>query len=176
MKWLGLCFIAGLALWAAATAVDFYTTPGHPVTPSLQPDLGPVPDVTFHAADGTSFGWEAAKGRYVLVNFWATWCTPCKAEMPLLGELAERYPDRLTILAVSADAPNTDFAAFLHTLDPETQRRLARANVQWVRDSDRRVADAFQVYRYPESYLVGPERRIRTKIAGVIKPGDFRMD
>jgi len=48
---------------------------------------------------------EDYKGKVVLLNFWATYCVPCAAEMPLLGEMQKRYKDKLVILAASIDDP-----------------------------------------------------------------------
>jgi thiol-disulfide isomerase/thioredoxin len=45
------------------------------------------------------------KGKIVLLNFWATWCVPCAAEMPLLGEMQKRYKDKVVVLAASIDDP-----------------------------------------------------------------------
>lgn len=48
---------------------------------------------------------EDYKGKVVLLNFWATYCVPCAAEMPLLGEMQKRYKDKLVVLAASIDDP-----------------------------------------------------------------------
>lgn len=45
------------------------------------------------------------KGKIVLLNFWATWCVPCAAEMPLLGEMQKRYKGKIVVLAASIDDP-----------------------------------------------------------------------
>lgn len=51
--------------------------------------------------------WRASDfdGTPTLVNFWATWCAPCVREMPLLQELADRYPDRLHVVGIAIDEP-----------------------------------------------------------------------
>jgi thiol-disulfide isomerase/thioredoxin len=48
---------------------------------------------------------EDYRGKVVLLNFWATYCVPCAAEMPLLGEMQRRYKDKLVVLAASIDDP-----------------------------------------------------------------------
>lgn len=56
-----------------------------------------------HGLDGTFHALESDKGKVVLVNFWATWCPPCVAEMPQLQELYKDYGDRVTFLFVAHD-------------------------------------------------------------------------
>ena len=71
-------------------------------TPRLLPHLGAVvgvetqartPRYALTALDGTPLSPDALRGKVVLVNFWATWCLPCRVEMPLLQRMAERHRD-----------------------------------------------------------------------------------
>ena len=62
-----------------------------------------VPQFTVHDLDGRSLSSTDWRGKVVLINFWATWCGPCRAEIPALVALQERYRDRLFILGVSED-------------------------------------------------------------------------
>lgn len=59
----------------------------------------------FNASDrsGKAIGLSDLRGRIVIVSMWATWCDPCRAEMPTLESLAARYPKDLVVLAVSND-------------------------------------------------------------------------
>ena len=61
------------------------------------------PSIPFEARGGKATTLAAFRGRPVLVNLWATWCAPCKAEMPELDALAAKRAGKLTVLAVSAD-------------------------------------------------------------------------
>ena len=54
-------------------------------------DPAPVSDVAFTHADGGSFTLADFRGKHVLVNFWATWCAPCRKEMPMLSELQSEF-------------------------------------------------------------------------------------
>ncbi|MBD0779211.1 TlpA family protein disulfide reductase [Maribacter sp. ANRC-HE7] len=56
--------------------------------------------------DGRSFGFEEAKGKVVLVNYWATWCPPCIAEMPSLQTLYHDYGDKIVFMCVAQDKPD----------------------------------------------------------------------
>ena len=63
----------------------------------------PVPPFLVTDLDGNPVSTAAWKGKVVFINFWATWCPPCRAEIPVLIDLANRYKDRLQIVGVSLD-------------------------------------------------------------------------
>jgi thiol-disulfide isomerase/thioredoxin len=66
-------------------------------------DPDPAPDFKAKDLSGNEFSLESYKGKVVLLNFWATWCGPCRAEIPGLVELQERYKDRMQILGMAVD-------------------------------------------------------------------------
>ena len=68
----------------------------------------PVPDLVMETLDGRTISMADQRGKAVLVNFWATWCGPCREEVPYLVQLAARYPDHLTVIGVSEDAGGAD--------------------------------------------------------------------
>ena len=77
---------------------------------------GPLrfPDMELEARDGGSIRISQLKGNVILINFWATWCGPCRMELPLLQDLYNRYSDRnFTVLAVSVDDDRGRVAPFL---------------------------------------------------------------
>ena len=103
-----------------------------PSRPTLAKDFA-VPGLTSHTLKLSDF-----QGRVRLVNFWATWCPPCKEEMPSMERLYQRYKDRgFTILAISIDANTAAVAPFVRSfkltfpigLDP----KLVAANDYTVR-------------------------------------------
>lgn len=63
----------------------------------------PMPAFLVNDLDGNPVSTAAWKGKVVFVNFWATWCPPCRAEIPILIDLQNRYKDRLQIVGVSVD-------------------------------------------------------------------------
>jgi len=71
-------------------------------TPAVAP-AGPAPDFTLRTMDGPNMRLQEQRGRVVMVNFWATWCGPCRAEIPALAALQDKYRDRLIIIGVSED-------------------------------------------------------------------------
>ncbi len=81
--------------------------------PRLLPHIGAVvgvetsarvPRYALTALDGTPLSPDALRGKVVLINFWATWCLPCRVEMPLLQRMAERHRDAgLVVVGLSVD-------------------------------------------------------------------------
>jgi thiol-disulfide isomerase/thioredoxin len=75
---------------------------------TAMPDLRAAPralaPVEFQDASGNKITADRFRGQVVLLNFWATWCAPCKAEMPSLNALASHFPKGLAVVPVSVDA------------------------------------------------------------------------
>jgi thiol-disulfide isomerase/thioredoxin len=65
-------------------------------------------DFTVTDLDGRTFSLSSLRGKVVLVNFWATWCGPCRAEIPELIKLQRAYNDHLVILGIATDEPSAD--------------------------------------------------------------------
>ena len=75
---------------------------------------GPAPDFTLTNREGGTVTLSDLQGQVVLINFWATWCGPCRKEMPLLEALYQRYePLGFTLLGVNVEEGGADAEAFL---------------------------------------------------------------
>lgn len=97
-------------------------------------------------------------GKVVLVNFWATWCEPCRAEMPSMERLRQRYPQSaFSILAVNVDEPEQRIRAFL-------ERTALGFTV--LADPGMRVTRAWSARVLPSSFLIGRDGRIRYSVRG----------
>jgi thiol-disulfide isomerase/thioredoxin len=72
--------------------------------PSRDREMAPMPAFTLTDLSGKKLAKEDLKGRVVLVEFWATWCPPCRGTLGWLGELKKRYGDRLAILAIAVES------------------------------------------------------------------------
>ncbi|SFN32911.1 Thiol-disulfide isomerase or thioredoxin [Chitinophaga sp. YR627] len=125
-------------------------------------------------AAGDSISTAGFKGKYLLVDLWASWCAPCREEIPLLKELYEQYKgNRFALLGVSIDR---DWADWLKAVEKE--------QLPWVNAIDPRHFDA-EIYRYfranavPFNLLLDPEGKVvavdlhgealRNKLAEVLK-------
>jgi thiol-disulfide isomerase/thioredoxin len=105
---------------AAATAADLSPAASHATaadesaeTAACMANAKPANfDFTLKDLDGKSVPLSSYKGKVVLLNFWATWCGPCKAEIPGFVELQEKYKDDLVIVGFSVDDPADKARAF----------------------------------------------------------------
>ncbi len=100
------------------------------------------------------------KGQVVVLNIWATWCEPCKEELPSLEKLHEAYgPHGLKLIAVSADKVVSD----------DSIKKFADhygIKFEILHDPTGSVEAAFQTTGYPETFVIGPEGSIRKKFIG----------
>lgn len=121
--------MVGASVWAAARltrpaataggdAVLHEVPAGQSLTLRFFKDPAPVAEVSMRDIDGRTLSPAALRGKVVLVNFWATWCPPCRAEIPDLVALQTRYADRLQVIGVSQDEGSVEvvrrFAAEQH--------------------------------------------------------------
>lgn len=100
------------------------------------------------------------KGQVILLNIWATWCEPCRAEIPSLERLQQTYGSKgLKIVAVSID----DYVS-----EDSIQRYAKNFGVTFeiLHDPTHAIERVFQATGYPETFVVGPEGTIRKKIIG----------
>jgi len=90
---------------AKASAGDIQLKTGDGLTAELTRDYAgqPTPDVAFTGFDGRKLQLSDYSGRPLLVNIWATWCAPCKKEMPALDTLAALEAGRMSVIAISQD-------------------------------------------------------------------------
>ncbi len=149
------------ALWVVV-AVLFVVR----VTPQLRAAVGwggagtDEPSVTFDLLGGGKLPLAQLKGQVVLVNFWATWCPPCRAEMPGLERVYEdRHAAGFTILGVSTDEGSRDkVAAFLQQHGITYPVAMA---------SYETVAGFGGVNDYPTSFLIDRRGKVRYVVRGM---------
>lgn len=71
-------------------------------------DPDPAPEFKLKTLDGKDISLADSRGKVILLNFWATWCGPCRAEIPSLVQLQKRYTDKLQIIGLDVDDEDTD--------------------------------------------------------------------
>lgn len=129
------------------------------------PDLRgkPAPGFSLHTVEGKKLSLSDYKGKAVLINFWATWCAPCKIEMPWLVALRTQYaPQGFEILGVSeddADTPRTKLAKF---------GQEQGLNYPLLVGDDAVSRKYGGVEFLPTSYFVGRDGKIVAETAGLV--------
>ena len=77
--------------------------------PAAKAAAKPLPELTLNTVDGQKWSLSEQRGKLVLLNFWATWCAPCRTEIPILVQLADKYQNEdLRIAGVSVDSANIE--------------------------------------------------------------------
>jgi thiol-disulfide isomerase/thioredoxin len=120
----------------------------------------PAPDFTLETLDGKSVSLSSLRGKAVVVNFWATWCGPCKIETPWLVELQNQYGAQgLQIVGVAMDDSGKDeIARFAKDMGMNYPVLLGKEA----------VGDAYGgVPALPESFFIGRDGKIVDKIMGL---------
>ena len=107
-----LCLVIGGCSRVADGGVPMLSS-GEGVQITLSDRPVPMPSFDLAAFDGRRISNASLAGKVVLLNFWATWCGPCREEIPMLAALQRHYGDRLTIVGLSIDeSPAEDVKAF----------------------------------------------------------------
>jgi len=116
-------------------------------------DRGPAPDFTLDTQDGKAMSLSDLRGQVVMINFWATWCGPCRKEMPLLDALYQRY-NRLgfALLGVNVEEDPSGAAKYLAETPVTFPILFDRAN---------EVSELYQVNAMPSTVLVDRQGNVR---------------
>jgi peroxiredoxin len=114
---------------------------------------GPAPDFTLKSAAGENIKLSELRGQVVLINFWASWCGPCRQEMPLLDQMYQKYsPLGFTLLGVNVEQDTKD-----------AQRMLKDTPVTFpiLFDAQNEVSKLYDVTAMPSTVLVDRDGRVR---------------
>lgn len=116
-----------------------------------------APDFTQNDVNGKPIKLSDFRGKYVLIDFWASWCAPCRAENPWVKHMYERYKDKnFTVLGVSLDNPGQK-EAWLKAIKDD---RLTWTNVSDLKGFDNEVARKYHVQGIPTNVLIDPDGKI----------------
>lgn len=120
----------------------------------------PAPAFTLQTLSGDTVSLTSYRGQVVLVNFWGTWCEPCKRELPALQAANERYGNQgLTIIGVNL----TDDEQTQGNTEDDVRSFVSQFNLTYpiALDRDGSVTDAFRVFPLPTSFFIDAQGRIR---------------
>ncbi|HJT42986.1 MAG TPA: TlpA disulfide reductase family protein [Rhizomicrobium sp.] len=117
-----------------------------------------APIVHFAGPTGDRHALDAFRGRYVLLNLWATWCAPCVSELPALGRLSRFVPGLRVLVVNTADRAAVDAAAFLKSHNA--------GGLTAYRDNEKVMMKSFGAYGLPMTVLIDPQGKIVAKAEG----------
>ncbi len=133
------------SVWAQ-TKIDYKKA-----VPILQPmkEVAPTPDFGLTRPDGKKISLKDFRGKIVLLNFWASWCVPCREEMPAMEKLYQEYKDNnFTVLAVAVKDRKQDAVDFVKELKITYPIAL---------DPEAQVGGLYGAWGLPATYLIGPK-------------------
>lgn len=142
--------LAALPAWAGAADEG--------PTPRPWPARQPTPALDLPVDGGGRWRLADARGQVLLVNFWASWCEPCRAEMPSL-ELLEQRHEKQGLQVVAVNFRETD-AAVRRYLDQSA------LTLRILRDVDGAAAKAYGVRVFPTTVAIGRDGRVRFTVTG----------
>jgi peroxiredoxin len=113
----------------------------------------PAPDFNLHAMSGSNLRLKEQRGRVVMVNFWATWCAPCRQEMPQLVRLYEKYrATGFVLIGVNVDDDSSKAV--------EVAKKLG-VTFPVVLDADKTVSKLYDVSTMPSTVLIDRDGKVR---------------
>ena len=158
--------IAGMLI--AGKHLTRQQTPGESISGSNKAIKGqPAPDFQLRDLDGNTVRLAGLRGKAVLLNFWATWCPPCKIEMPWFVDLQRQYgPQGLQIVGVAMDEGNAHDAVAKFAKEMGLNYAVLLGNDK--------VADQYGgVDSLPTTYYIGRDGRIVSRVFGLVSHGEI---
>ena len=146
------------------------TAAGSPETAACMADAKPAKlDFSMKDLDGKTVSLASFKGKVVLLNFWATWCGPCKAEIPGFVELQAKYKDTLTVVGYSVDDTADKARAFATEYKINYPILLGEGREE--------VQDAYgPIWGIPASFLISKDGKVCRKHMGIAPKAVFEKE
>ncbi len=136
---------------------------------ACMPNAKTASDFTLPALDGKKVSLSQFKGKVVLLNFWATWCGPCKAEIPGFVELQAQYKNDLVILGLSVDDPADKAKAFADQYKVNYPMVLGLGHDE--------IQDAYgPIYGIPASFLISRDGKVCKRHLGIAPKSQFERE
>lgn len=132
-------------------------------TPTLNADENqdptPAPEFELTSLEGDAVSLSDFRGQAVMINFWAIWCQPCRAELPLIQDFADRYQDELAVLAINMGEDRTNVEHFVNEFDYD---------LIFLLDPSSSVAPKFMVRGLPTSVFIDEDGWIQGMHIGLL--------
>ncbi len=155
--------LVGLVILAGGIGAWFTLLQPAQGAPTIARAGAAAPQISLPVVGGGTANLAADRGKVVLVNFWATWCEPCKAEMPGLQQLADELRDQPFMLySVDLQEDAAQVQAF---------QREFKLNLYAVLDQDGDVTRAYGVRALPATFLIDTTGTLRQQRLGPLLPG-----
>lgn len=112
-----------------------------------------APDLVLTGADLGRFDLKSQRGKWVLVHFWASWCAPCREELPTIQRMAKQIdPDKLKVVMINTAETEDQIFIFLSSVAPDLESYL---------DRDGSITERWQPRGLPSSFFVDPQGKLR---------------
>jgi thiol-disulfide isomerase/thioredoxin len=153
-------FLAAVLFLLAGTSSAQDEIPGLSVTLTRLEQPLPAPDFILKDMDDEPHALQDYRGKVVLINFWATWCPPCRKEMPSLEHLYQKFSDQpFTVLAINQWEDADHVFAYMGDLNVFPSFPI-------LFDPDSTVSADYGVRGLPTSFIIDPEGKIIYKAVG----------
>lgn len=120
-------------------------------------DKGLAPDFSLRDIDGEAFELKNTRGQWVFLHFWASWCGPCKKEMPTIQRLADIVQDQLQIVMINTAEDEDTIFTYLAAINVELNS---------LTDSDGLVTEKWKPRGLPTTFLINPQGEIKYQAIG----------
>jgi DsbE subfamily thiol:disulfide oxidoreductase len=109
----------------------------------------PAPDAAVERLDGSDeVSLSDYRGKWVLLNFWASWCEPCRAEAPAIERFSKQNPGKVVVIGMDTEDLSGDALDFVHEFG---------LTYEMLHDGDGDRKDAYGIFALPESFLIDPD-------------------
>jgi cytochrome c biogenesis protein CcmG, thiol:disulfide interchange protein DsbE len=166
VRWKGALFLLGglLAGVLLGLIVFFSGQPAVGADPAdrrLPPAVGgPAQDFELPLLGGSTQKLSELRGKPVVINFWATWCGPCRDEMPLLERFAQEYAGQVVVLGVNSGEGESQVTPFVEEL---------KITFPILLDLDEQVTNLYFVRNFPITFFVDAEGVVRAQHLGILR-------
>ena len=169
LRWRVLAALSCTLLLASCWRPEYQEEPGIKAPVKAQKDRKPAPDFTLKDSTGATVKLSDYRGKVVLLNFWATWCGPCKIEIPWFMEFEKNYKDRkFAVLGVSLDDDGWD------SVRPYLEAH--KINYRVLVGSEELSQHYGGVDSLPTTFVLDREGRIAVRHIGLVSKGDYQHD